>query len=275
MKTPFRIRVSLGRTLVLKTALACSLFFVSLKGAEPTPVLVVNSYPNLTDRGVFEWDCPVFAAYSDGGTIWRRGWARSLEAFAMTCGESTDQVVKKFRELAALYSGKVFTLTAGSDPEITTIWCEGKVISIKGDWRKPHVLTTGNAAYAAAYASANQEEQRLWSKLPSELREALSELSSFNDTTAKSWRPTKLMVTLIPGGLGEPVEWPADWPRNFVPVPEQPGIIQAEFLGEMLEPLLNLFARDGHPQAVRFAGKRMYGRIGILFPQQSAWTQRE
>lgn len=275
MKMPFRIRAELRCTLILKTMLVCSLLFTSLKGAEPNPVLVVNSYPNLTDRGVFEWDCPVFVAYSDGMAIWRKGWARSLDAFVAACDESTVPLVRKLHELTALYNGKVFTLTASSDPEITTIWSEGKVIRIEGDWRRPHVVTTGNAEDAAAYASTNRDEQRRWSQLPAELREVLSGLSSLNDTVAKSWRPTKLMVTLIPGGLGEPVEWPADWPRNFIPVSEQPGIIQAEFPGDMLEPLLNLLARDGQPRAVRFAGKRMYGRIGILFPQQSVWTQRE
>lgn len=279
MKTPLEFKLHLlvaklrPARFLLKLGVVLPLLAATLVGTEPRPILVINHYPNRIDRGVLDWDCPVFAAYSDGTTIWRRDWNRSLDAFATSCGKSSDHLVKRFRELTALYGGKIFTLTSSSDPDGTTIWCEGKVISIEGDWKKPRVLTTGNPEYAAAFALATQEEERLWAKLPPKLREALLELSSFNDPTAKSWRPTKLAVTLVPGGLGEPVEWPADWPRNFIPVPEQPGIVQAAFPGDMLEPLLNLLAKDSQPRAVLVSGKRMYGRIGFLFPQQSMWTE--
>lgn len=275
MNTISKICATFGRTLALKIVLAGSLVCASLKGIEPTPILVINHYPNQIDRGVVEWDCPVFAAYSDGTTIFRKGWARSVDALVTTHNENVAPLVRKFKGLGAQYGGRVFTLTSSSDPEITTIWCEGKVIRIEGDWRRPHVVTTGNTEDEAAYASTNREEQQKWSQLPVELREALLRLSSFEDATAEPWRPAKLVVTLAPGGLGEPVEWPADWPRNFVSVPAQPGIIQAEFPGDMLESLRNLLVKDNHLRAVRFAGKRMYGRIGILFPQESVWTQRK
>lgn len=242
-----------------------------LRGTESKPVLIIDYYPNRLDRGVIDWDCPAFAAYSDGRIIWRRGWARVVDALAMAQDEKGNQDVQKLGALVTAYDGKAFILTASSDPEGTTIWYLGKTLRIVGDWRKPLTLETELPENKARVASVNEAEKKLWSSLPVEIRTALADIEAFDSAKAQSWRPANLVVTLAPGGRGEPMKWPENWPHSFVSEPGRPEFIQAELPGSMLDELLSKLAQDGWPRAVMFDGKQMYAKIRLIFPGERAW----
>ncbi len=256
-----------GVHLPLKLGAVYFLLSVMLSAGQPKPVLIIKNDSDQSYRGVLDWDCPVFSAYSDGVVIWRKGWACSVSAFSISHNNKAELIVNQFTELAGAYGGKVFALTSSSDPEETAIWCGGKSIVIKGDWRKPHVLKSDNPEIAAEYVQLNENERKLWSALPAKIRDALTEVAAFDDVDAKRWQPEKVVVTLEPGGLGDPVAWPSSWPQNFVFVPGSQIMKRVELPGSMLDQLLDLLTINGRqPRTVLLAGERRYGRISFLFP---------
>lgn len=242
--------------------------------ANSQPRVVIHHYPKRADRGVIKWDCPVFAAYGDGSAIWRRNWAVSIDAFATTEGQASMEIARKVEALMARYGGKTFTLTDSSDPEVTTVWFAGKMLTIFGDWRKPRILETSDPENADSYREANEHERRLWSTLPAEVRDLLTTVITFEDKNGKAWRPERLTLLLQPPNRtrAEPVAWPAQWPQSFAAVPGSQAMKSIELPGEMLGELLQLLPNDGEPKAVLLNGEARYAEIRFVFPGQSAWT---
>lgn len=242
--------------------------------ANAQPRVVIHHYPQRVDRGVLKWDCPVFAAYRDGSVIWRKNWATSVDAFAITEGPTTTEIAAKFETLMARYGGKTFTLTDSSDPEVTTVWSAGKMLTILGDWRKPRLLKTSDSENADSYRQGNEHERKLWSTLPAEVRALLTAVISFEDKDGKAWRPEKLSLLLQPPNRirVEPVAWPMQWPQSFAVVPGSQAMKSIELPGGMLDELLQLLPTDGEPKAVLLNGEARYAEIRFVFPGQSAWT---
>lgn len=240
----------------------------------PQPRVVIHHYPQRVDRGVLKWDCPVFAVYRDGSLIWRKNWAASIDAFAITDGPTAADIARKFETLMARYGGRTFTLTDSSDPEVTTVWVAGKMLTILGDWRKPRIFETSDPENAESYRKANEHERELWSTLPAEVRDLLTTVIAFQDTDGKAWRPERLTLLLQPPNRTrvEPVTWPSQWPQSFTAVPGSQAMKSIDLPGEMLDELLRLLPNDGEPKAVLLNGEARYAEIRFVFPGQPAWT---
>lgn len=257
------------RGMLLLLAVGC-VGGVTLAGKEFEPQLVINNYPQITNRGVLEWDCPVFAAYKNGVVIWRRDWAQSVDALTTVKTNRAEPLVKWFGKLVAAYGGKTFTLTAGSDPETTVIWCQGKKIEILGSWRKPRTVELNDHAQAAAI---NETERKLWAVLPRDIHDALTAITDFDVEGSDPWRPSELNVTLLPAGkaLGEAASWPTQWPHRFENDPNNPGLIHAKLPGSMLAELLGVLSDGRQPKAIVVNGERKYAKISIAFPGEAIW----
>lgn len=257
---------------VVAVLASCSLVSVNLMGGSLEPRMVINHYPQRTNRGVLEWDCPVFASYKNGTVIWRRHWAQSIDALVTVKSATADSLVKRLGALVAAYDGKTFRLTASSDPEGTTIWYLGKRVEIVGPWEKPHTIELSDAGQAAA---VNESERKLWATFPQDMRDALAAVAAFDEAGSSAWRPEELDVTLMAAGkaLGDAVAWPDQWPRAFEDVPGNPGLTRAKLPGAMLDELLGVLSKDGKPRPVLFGAERKYARIAIVFPGEAAWRQ--
>ena len=243
--------------------------------ANAQPRVVIRHFPQSIDRGVLKWDCPVFAAYTDGVVIWRKGWAASVGAFSETQSQMAEETVRKLEAMAAHYGEKTFVLTASSDPEVTTVWSSGKTLTILGDWRKPSLLEAVDPKDAENHNWTNENEQKLWSTLPAEIRDALATAAIFDDKDGKAWRPEKISLLLQPPNRTrvEPAAWPAQWPQSFTGVPGSQAMKWIELPGSMLDELLELLPPDGQPKAVLLGNEARYAEIRFVFPRQDVWGQ--
>lgn len=236
------------------------------------PRVTVHYHSTGDSRGFLEWDSPVFASYADGTVIWRKGWRPSLAALAVTDIQHAEEMEEKVESMMARYSGKTFTLTGSSDPEMTTVRLKGKTLTILGDWRKPRVVHAETADEPNRVAETNEREQKLWSTLPSEVREALSELEGFDVADSRPWRPERLVLLLQPPikTRNPSIAWPAGWPQSFVPVPGSRTMKWIELPGMMLEEVLKTFPDDGQPPIISVGGETRYAELRLVFPGEGA-----
>lgn len=241
------------------------------------PRIVIHYYPRHHDRGVLKWDCPVFAAYSDGSVIWRKHWAASLEAFTITDGQFVAERVQAFEAALERFVGRTFKLTDSSDQEFTTVWIAGKTLTIIGNWRKPDLLGAVGLETPDSYRKANEHEQELWATLPARIRETLARIDEFDDVEGRSWHPDKVNVLLQPPSETRiiPVVWPSQLSQSFALLPGSREMESIELPWNMLGELLRLLPNDGEPKAVTLNGKTRYVEIRFVFPGQSTWLGRK
>lgn len=244
--------------------------FGSPHGDLVSPVFLYY-HPQKVDRGVVKWDCPAFAAYPDGMVIWRKNWAPSVQALTAVRRQAAPEPAYKLQLLINRYGNKTFKLTASSDPEVTTIIESGKVLTILGDWRKPRLLTSNDSDDTAMINEVNSREKALWSTLPDELREALTQVADFADAGAEPWRPEKLSITLQGPSRprGEIIPWPVEWPQSFLALKGSKTMKHQELPGNMLDEVLRLLPPDGQPRAIRIWGEARYVELRFVFPGET------
>ena len=241
------------------------------------PRVVIHHFAQRVDRGILKWDCPVFAAYNDNTIIWRKDWAAAIDAFSTVESDETSEITRKFETALDRYGGGIFRLTDSSDPEITTVWASGKMLTIMGDWRAPRVEAAPNAEYTELYRKANEHEKSLWLTLPFEIRDILKYAFAFSERSGKDWRPQKLNLLLQPPNRVRvnPTAWPLQWPHAFVVVADTPRVKYVELPGEMLDELLLLLPNDGEPKAVLLNGEARYAELRFVFPGQNLWGRAD
>jgi len=236
----------------------------------PKPRIAVFLSNVESSRGFLKWDCPVFANYPDGKTIWRRHWDSSFHSLLVSAKAPASEVLQDLESLIERYSGQTFILTSASDPERLSVWANGHLVQIFGDWRRPRVLKPSEIADESKIDEVNAHEQQLWSSLPMELRLAIDKLSKFEPGERAAWNPQCFVLLLQPpiASRQKYYEWPANWPKDFSELDRQ--TLWSTLDQEQARELLSQCSDGRTPLLLKINGQLRYGELRILFPGQRA-----
>lgn len=216
---------------------------------------------------LLEWTSPVFVEYENGTIIWRKEWRPSIEALSVSRCESTRKQLHEIKSALRPYLGMTFELTGFSDPKVTRVWMDGKVLEIHGNWEQAEHVTPG-VLDANVAAEVNKRERERWDSFPKEIRMALRSLKGFQSACEERWRPHMIMVTLFGPSHSEltPITWPDNWPRGFSEVKYIKGAKKISLPGTMLEDVIKRVTHKGRVHPISLAGEVRWLRLDIVFP---------
>jgi hypothetical protein len=261
----------------LRLAVWTTLSATALAAVEATPKIVIHNFSGQKDYGVIKWDCPCLVIYGDSSAIWRKNWAKSIDAFRTVSAIEVEAIARRILGVVERYNGRTFVLSASNHPPLTTIWASGLRLHIEGNWRAPSIWTADDPdpEYRESIKARNAREQRLWALLPDDIRQMLSAALSFEHDAERPWSPEQAVVDLqLPRQADEgSIPWPAHWPREFATDPYSARSLTIALPGSMLHELLSVVPDDGRPKAVLLNGSSRYASIRFVLPGQREWLE--